>query len=210
LHVIRYRRFRFVEKENHMKSLSLFCGSSSGFNPEYTQAAQAFAKAMLARNMRLVYGGADVGIMGTLANAYIENGGEVIGVIPKFLEDVDIAHTGLSTLHVTETMHQRKAKIAELCDGFVVLPGGLGSLEELFEAWTWLQLGIQVKPVGMLNVNGFFDKLLSFLDHAVTEGFLKKQQRDLLVVHDNPDALLDALGEAQLDVVPKWVGLAKA
>jgi uncharacterized protein (TIGR00730 family) len=183
----------------------VFCGSSVGARPNYGAAADALGVALARRGQRLVYGGGDVGLMGVLADAALAAGGEVVGVIPQHLVDREIAHRALSELRVVSSMHERKATMAELADGFVVLPGGIGTLEEFFEVWTWGQLGLHVKPYGLLNVDGYFDPLLRFLDHAVTERFVRPEHRDLLVVEDQVDRLLDRLETHVTPVLPKWV-----
>jgi uncharacterized protein (TIGR00730 family) len=159
----------------------------------YFEAARAFAKAAAARDLRIVYGGASVGLMGALADAALEAGGEVVGVIPRSMVEREIAHRGLTQLHVVETMHERKAMMADLADAFVALAGGLGTLEELFEIWTWGMLGIHRKPYGLLDTNGYYTPLSAFLDHARDEGFVRPAQRAMLVVDRDPARLIDAL-----------------
>ena len=178
-----------------MKSVCVFCGSSPGSKPDYIASSELLAKVMAERNLSLVYGGAHVGIMGAIANHLLELGGEVIGVIPEALVELEVAHQGLTQLHVVADMHERKAKMAELSDGFVALPGGLGTLEELFEVLTWAQLAFHDKPVGLLNVAGFYDDLLRFLDNACQEAFMKPGHRDLLLDDINPSALLARMME---------------
>ncbi len=178
-----------------MKKICVFCGSSSGRQPEYIEAAHKLANALTKRGIGLVYGGASVGIMREIADAVLSSGGEVIGVIPQALVDKEVSHKGLTELKVVSSMHERKAVMAELSDGFIALPGGLGTLEELFEVLTWSQLGFHNKPCGLLNVNGYYNKLSSFLDHAVDEEFVKMKHRELLLNEDNPGGLL-ALMEA--------------
>jgi uncharacterized protein (TIGR00730 family) len=177
-----------------IRSICVFCGSSSGVKGTYEAAARAFADHAARRGIRLVYGGASVGLMGATADAALGAGGEIVGVIPRALVDREIAHSGLSELHVVETMHERKAMMAELSDAFVALPGGLGTLEELFEVWTWGMLGLHAKPYGILNVDGYYSPLIDFLDHARDEGFIRPAQRAMLVVEDDAARLLDALG----------------
>src|SRR6478672_656765 len=154
-----------------MQSLCVFCGSAIGVAPSFVTATQTFARRCVQRGIRVVYGGASVGLMGTLADSVLQAGGEVVGVIPAALVDREIAHRGLTRLHVVDTMHARKSKMAELADAFVALPGGIGTLEEFFEVWTWGQLGIHHKPVGLVNTAGYYDGLIRFLDHAVGERF---------------------------------------
>jgi uncharacterized protein (TIGR00730 family) len=176
-----------------MRTLCVFCGSSRGASDGYEAAARTFARAAADRGLRIVYGGASVGLMGALADAALEAGGEVIGVIPRALVDREIAHCRLTELRVVESMHERKATMAQLADAFVALPGGLGTLEELFEVWTWGQLGLHAKPYGVLNVNGYYEPLITFLDHACEEGFVSESQRAMLAVDDDASCLLDKL-----------------
>ena len=176
-----------------IRSICVFCGSSSGASAAYETAARTFALTLAQRGIRLVYGGASVGLMGTIADAALEAGGEVIGVMPRALVDREIAHRALSALHVVDTMHERKAMMADLSDAFVALPGGLGTLEELFEVWTWGMLGLHAKPYGLLDVDGYYTPLIRFLDHARDEGFVRPAQRALLVVDDDATRLIDKL-----------------
>jgi uncharacterized protein (TIGR00730 family) len=178
---------------SELGTICVFCGSSIGAAPSYVDAARAFARDAVGRGIRLVYGGASVGLMGALASEALAAGGEVIGVIPRALVDREIAHRGLTELRVVDTMHERKAMMAQLADAFVALPGGLGTLEELFEVWTWGMLGFHEKPYGVLDTDGYYAPLIRFLDHACDEGFIRPAQRAKLVVSDTPAALLDAL-----------------
>jgi uncharacterized protein (TIGR00730 family) len=187
-----------------MRRICVFCGSSTGANPAYAEQAAALGKLLAEREIGLVYGGASVGIMGVVADAVLAAGGEAIGVIPKHLMTVEIGHSGLTELHVTKDMHERKAKMAELSDAFLGLPGGVGTLEELAEVWTWAQLGLHGKPIGLLDVAGFFRPLRDFVDHMVTEKFLRPQHRDIVFVDPDPAALLDAFAGYRPPVVPKW------
>jgi len=173
-----------------MNSLCVYCGSSIGAKADYAQNAKRLAEAMYQHEMALVYGGAQVGIMGAIADHMISLGGKTIGVIPEAIVKLEIAHDGLTELHIVKDMHERKAKMAELADGFVALPGGLGTLEELFEMLTWSQLGFHAKPCGLLNVAGFYEHLLRFLDNATGEAFMRQAHRDLLIDDVNPDKLL--------------------
>jgi uncharacterized protein (TIGR00730 family) len=175
-----------------MKRICVFAGSSTGVRPEYAQAAQALAAELARRGLGLVYGGGSVGLMGVLADTALAQGVEVIGVIPGPLATRELAHSGLSDLRVVGSMHERKATMASLVDGFVALPGGLGTLEETLEVLTWSQLGIHEKPVGLLNVAGYFDPLRSLLTRAAAEGFVRREYLDLLLSADTPAALLDA------------------
>jgi uncharacterized protein (TIGR00730 family) len=188
----------------------VFCGSSPGGRPAYVEAARELGRILVERSIGLVYGGASVGVMGALADAALAAGGEVIGVIPRALWGKEVAHTGLSDLRVVETMHQRKALMADLADGFVALPGGLGTLEELFEVWTWAQLGMHRKPVALLDVEGFYEPLAAFLDHAVAEEFVPPAHRAMLAVEREPALLLDRLAAYEPPMVEKWMDRAKA
>ena len=176
-----------------IRSICVFCGSSSGASVAYEAAARAFAFTLAERGIRLVYGGASVGLMGAIADSALEAGGEVIGVMPRALVDREIAHRGLSALHVVDTMHERKAMMADLSDAFIALPGGLGTLEELFEVWTWGMLGLHAKPYGLLDVDGYYAPLIRFLDHARDEGFVRAGQRAMLVVDDDATRLIEKL-----------------
>jgi len=164
-----------------------------GRNPAYAEAARSLAKILATKGITLVYGGASVGVMGQLADAALEAGGEVIGVMPQELVNREVSHLHLSELIIVGSMHERKAKMAELSDGFIALPGGLGTLEELFEVLTWAQLRFHAKPCGLLNTNGYYDQLISFLDHSVDEKFIKPTHRQMIVLGDEPNALLKAL-----------------
>lgn len=176
-----------------MRRVCVFAGSSSGRRAAYEAAARELGRALAGRGVGLVYGGASVGLMGILAETVLTHGGQVTGVIPSALVAREVAHTGLSDLRVVGSMHERKAVMADLADAFVALPGGLGTLEETFEVLTWAQLGLHGKAIGLLNVEGYFDGLLAFLDHAVAEGFLGRQSRSMITVMGSPDALLDRL-----------------
>lgn len=188
-----------------MKSVCVFAGSSFGANSAFERAASDLGAEIAARGLRLVYGGASVGLMGAVADAALEAGGEVTGVLPRALSDLEIAHTGLTELHIVESMHARKTAMADASDGFVALPGGLGTLEEIFEVWTWTQLGVHAKPVGFLNVDGFFDDLFAFLDRAVSSGFIKQTHRNLAVVGNQASRLLDELAAADIAYAAKWI-----
>ncbi|BCQ58992.1 uncharacterized protein (TIGR00730 family) [Pseudomonas protegens] len=187
-----------------LTSVCVFCGASTGANPLYREAAQALGRAIAERKLTLVYGGGAVGLMGIVADAALAAGGEVIGIIPQSLKDKEIGHRGLTRLEVVDGMHARKARMAELSDAFIALPGGLGTLEELFEVWTWGQLGYHHKPLGLLEVNGFYEKLSGFLDHIVGEGFVRAPHRDMLQMSESPAGLLDALDAWQPTVPDKW------
>ena len=176
-----------------MKRLCVFCGANAGTRPEYGASARELSAALARRGLGLVYGGGNVGLMGMLADAMLQAGGEVIGVIPQHLVAREVAHRGVTRLHVVEDMHQRKAMMNELSDAFVALPGGFGTLEEFFEILTWSQLGIHRKPSGLLNVSGYYDDLLAMLDHAVTQGFLLPANRKLVIADTDADALVQRL-----------------
>ena len=188
-----------------MRAVCVFCGSSPGGDAAYMAAARAMGAAVAERGLTLVYGGAKVGLMGAVADAALAAGGEVIGVLPQALMIKEIGHPGLSQLEVVGSMHERKARMAELSDGFVALPGGAGTLEEIFEIWTWGQLGFHGKPAGFLNVAGYYDKLADFLDHTVAEAFVKPVHRDMLIFREEPGALLDALAGYDAPVQSKWL-----
>lgn len=189
-----------------MKKICVYCGSSSGKSPEYIESARLLAKELVKRNIGLVYGGASVGIMGEIADTVLAGGGEVIGVIPKSLADKEISHNGLSELKVVDSMHERKAIMAELSDGFIALPGGLGTLEELFEVLTWSQLGFHKKPCALLNVKQYYNGLTTFLDHAVSEEFVKPIHKEMLLVESDPIQLLNAMLNYNPPSVDKWIG----
>ncbi|HEK0728638.1 TPA: TIGR00730 family Rossman fold protein [Proteus mirabilis] len=176
---------------NKIKSIAVYCGSSLGASPIYKQQAILFAKELVKRNITLVYGGASVGIMGTLADTVLQEGGKVIGVIPTLLEGREISHKNLTELHVVETMHQRKSKMIELADGFVALPGGFGTLEEFSEVFTWSQIGLHQKPLGLFNINDFYQPLLTMIDKMVDEKFLHEKYRHMVIVEQSPIQLLD-------------------
>jgi uncharacterized protein (TIGR00730 family) len=179
-----------------MKALCVFCGSSSGIKPDYSAIAQQLGGELARRRIRLIYGGGRVGLMGALADAALQAGGEVIGVIPQMLLDKEVGHAGLSELRVVETMSQRKWVMGELSDAFLALPGGIGTMDELFEAWTWTQLDIHHKPCGLLNFQGYYDPLIAFLDRAVEEGFLRPRHRAALFAEQDLDRLLKSLASS--------------
>ena len=193
-----------------MQRICVFCGSSVGANPAYAEAARTMGRTLVERGVSLVYGGGHVGLMGVLADAVLAAGGEVVGVIPHALNAREIAHAGLSTLHVVDSMHERKAMMASMSDAFVALPGGFGTYEEFFEAVTWTQLGVHQKPCGLLNVAGFYDPIVHFIDQAVREQFIRPQHRAAIIVDSDPVRLLDAMDQVVLPDVPKWIGLAEA
>jgi uncharacterized protein (TIGR00730 family) len=188
-----------------ISSICVYCGSSPGRQGAYVQAARALALALVGRGIHLVYGGAQVGVMGALADAVLAAGGRVTGVIPRALAQREIAHAGLTELIVTGSMHERKTIMAERAEAFIALPGGIGTLEELFEVWTWTQLGLQGKPCGLLNVAGYYDSLVEFIDHTVAEEYLKPSSREILSVASDPDVLLDKLSRYAAPVMEKWI-----
>ena len=189
-----------------MRRLCVFSGSSSGVSPDYRKAAEDLGRLIAGQGIGLVYGGAAVGLMGAVADAALAAGGEVIGVIPEALVQREVAHNGLNDLRIVGSMHERKQLMADLSDGFIALPGGIGTFEELFEVWTWTQLGTHAKPCALLNVKGFYNHLLAFLDHVIDEAFLKQVHRDMIVVANEPTALLDALKTHRLPTETKWIG----
>ncbi|QKG51751.1 TIGR00730 family Rossman fold protein [Hymenobacter sp. BRD67] len=188
-----------------MKSVAVYCGSSSGNQEIYTQQAQELGRELARRGITLVYGGGCVGLMGVIADAVLAEGGKVIGVIPGFLADKELAHKGCTELHVVETMHQRKLLIADLAEGFIAMPGGFGTLEELFEVMTWGQLGLHGKPVALLNVAGFYDQLLGLCDHMVGEGFVRTENRSQVIQNASAAPLLDAMTQYQPLRLEKWL-----
>ncbi len=187
-----------------MTRLCVFCGSSVGSNPAYAEAAVTLGALLARRGIGLVYGGGNVGLMGVIADAALTAGGEVIGVIPKALADREVAHHGVTELRVVDSMHTRKAMMADLSDAFIAMPGGVGTFEEFFEAITWTQLGLHRKACGLLNVAGFYTPLAAFIDQAVSDGFIKPVHRAAIVVDDNPERLLDTLTTIDLPDAPKW------
>lgn len=189
-----------------LTSVCVFCGASTGTHPAYKEAAIALGQELARRKLTLVYGGGAVGLMGIVADAALAAGGEVVGIIPQSLMNKEIGHKGLTRLEVVDGMHARKARMAELSDAFIALPGGLGTFEELFEVWTWGQLGYHGKPLGLLEVNGFYSKLTAFLDHVVGEGFVRAPHRDMLQTSESAPDLLDALDAWRPVITPKWDG----
>ncbi len=188
-----------------MKRVCVFCGSSPGKSPVYLEAARRTGRTLARRGIGLVYGGGGTGLMGAVADAALEAGGEVVGVIPRALQLRELAHPGLTTLHVVGSMHERKAKMAELAHGFVALPGGMGTLEEFTEILTWAQLGLHERPCGLLDVAGYWRPLVALLDHAEAEGFLRPEHRRLVLVADDPDALVDRFLAWEPPGLPRWI-----
>jgi uncharacterized protein (TIGR00730 family) len=188
-----------------LHSVCVFCGSSKGIDRAYTEAARSLGRTLAEANVRLIFGGGHVGLMGVLSNAALEAGGEVIGVIPGFLVERELAHSGLNDLRIVGSMHERKALMSELCDGFITLPGGTGTLEEFFEILTWAQLGEHEKPCGLLNVAGYYDPLLAVFDHMLDKGFLSQSNRALLLVESEPAKLLQRLDHYRPPETVKWI-----
>jgi len=193
-----------------MQRICVFCGANAGHNPLYRAAAEQLGRLLAVRGIELVYGGGNVGLMGTVADACLEAGGTVIGVIPEALMGKEVAgrhvdHRALTRLEVVDSMHTRKARMAELADGFIALPGGFGTFEEFCEVLTWGQLGFHVKPMGLLNVNGFYDPLLALFDHAVGEGFLRQQNRAMVLAASDIESLLASMNTYQAEPVSKWL-----
>jgi uncharacterized protein (TIGR00730 family) len=193
------------KKQKNMKSICVYCGSNFGARDRYLEAAQRLGAELAARGMTLVYGGGNVGLMGAVADAVLAAGGKVIGVIPQALVDKEVAHTGLSDLRVVRSMHERKSLMAELADAFIALPGGLGTLEEFCEIATWTQLGFHKKACGLLNVEGFYDGLLAFLNHATAEKFIRSEHRSIILSEEDPAALIEKLARFEVPVVQKWI-----
>ncbi len=184
----------------------MFCGSSPGTEPAYEEAARALGRTLANKSITLVYGGGHVGLMGVIADAVLGAGGEVVGVIPRALLEREIAHTGLADLRVVDSMHQRKALMSDLAEGFVALPGGTGTLEEFFEVLTWAQLGEHRKPCALLNADGYYDPLLTVFDHMVARGFLSEERRKMVLVDTEPQPLLDTMRRYRPPEVSKWIG----
>jgi uncharacterized protein (TIGR00730 family) len=187
-----------------LRALCVYCGASNGNDPAYAEQARAMGAALAGNGIALVYGGGKVGLMGVIADEVLRRGGEVTGVIPQALMDKEVGHTGLSALHVVRDMHERKAMMAQLADGFVAMPGGMGTLEELFEMVTWAQLGIHRKPVGLFNPGGFYDGLLGFVAHMVAEGFVKPEHAQLLLADADPQALLARMRDYEALAPSRW------
>ena len=189
-----------------MKTVCVYCGSNPGNRPEFIQSARGLARELVAREICLVYGGASVGIMGEIADTVLAGGGKVVGVIPQSLVDKEVSHSGLTELKIVSSMHERKEIMADLSDGFIALPGGLGTMEEIFEVLTWAQLGFHKKPCALLNAEGYYDNLTQFLNHAVAEGFVANMHREMLLVEEEPRRLLDSMSTYRAPVVDKWIG----
>ena len=188
-----------------MKSICIFCGSNWGHKEEYKVAATELSREIARRGYRLVYGGSSVGLMGACADAALAEGGEVVGILPTALKAKEINHKGLTELHLTDSMHERKAMMAELSDGFISIPGGAGTMDEMFEIWTWGMLGWHDKPSALMNVANYYDDLIRFLDKTVTEGFVKGPHRDMLIVGQGVTDILDRMERYQPPQVSKWI-----
>ncbi|AWV99576.1 LOG family protein [Arcticibacterium luteifluviistationis] len=188
-----------------MKSVLVYCGANSGLNPIYKETAVALGKELVKREIRLIYGGGSLGLMGTIADTVMENGGEVVGIIPSFLDKMEVGHPDLTEIHVVETMHERKALMEKMCDGVVTLPGGFGSMDELFEILSWAQLGLHRKPVGLLNVNGFYEPLIAQMDLMVREGFLKQPNREIVKISHSIEGVFELMEAYVPEVTQKWL-----
>jgi uncharacterized protein (TIGR00730 family) len=193
-----------------IRSVCVFCGSSLGTKQDYVDGARAMGREIAHRGLTLVYGGGSVGLMGTIADAALEAGGQVHGVIPHSLETKEVGHKSLTRKDVVGSMHERKARMADLSDAFIAMPGGIGTYEEIFEIWTWAQLGIHHKPLGFYNVEGFYDGLLAFMDKATAEGYVREQHRHMALVADQPGALLDKMAHYVPTAVAKWMDAKQA
>ncbi|EYF08655.1 TIGR00730 family Rossman fold protein [Chondromyces apiculatus] len=194
-----------VSQPRRFRRLCVYCGSSAGVRPEYAEAARALGAFLARRGIGLVYGGGRVGLMGAVADGALAAGGEVLGVIPDKLRARELAHLGLTELYVVDSMHARKTMMANLSDGFIAMPGGWGTLEETFEVTTWAQLNYHLKPVGLLNVGGYYDKLLDFVEHAVNEGFIRQPHRGLVVASADADELLDLMAKVEVPELGRWI-----
>ncbi|MGE6394913.1 TIGR00730 family Rossman fold protein [Chryseobacterium scophthalmum] len=188
-----------------MKSITVFCGSSFGSDEIYKEQANLLGQTLAKQNIQLIYGGANVGLMGAVADGVLKKGGKAIGVLPHFLQSKEIAHQNLTELILVETMHERKTKMNDLCDGVIVLPGGYGTLEEFFEMITWAQLGLHKKPIAILNIDGFYDDLIKLVQTMVDKGFLKQINQEMLLVSDSIDELLEKMRNYQAPTVGKWI-----
>ncbi|MFT6880308.1 MAG: hypothetical protein ACI8UX_002521 [Psychromonas sp.] len=188
-----------------MKSLLVYCGSNPGLNPIYKETAVKLGLEMVKRGMRLIYGGGSLGLMGTIADTVMKNGGEVVGIIPTFLDKMEVGHPNLTEIHVVNSMHERKAMMEEMCDSVITLPGGYGSMDELFEILSWSQLGLHKKPVGLLNINGFYNPLLAQLDLMVQEGFLKEPNRKIIQVSDSIEEVFRLMDAFVPQEAFKWL-----
>ncbi len=191
-----------------LKNIVVFCASSPGHGPSFVEAAKVVGQVFVERGIRLVFGGGRVGLMGAVADSVMAHGGSVVGVIPKFLNSKEIGHTGITELIEVDTMHERKTKMNNLCDGVIALPGGFGTMEELFELTTWGQLGLHKKTIGILNVDGFYDHLINFIQHMVDTGLLKAENQKMILHSDNIEDLLEQMESFEAPPVPKWLNIA--
>jgi uncharacterized protein (TIGR00730 family) len=189
-----------------LKRICVYCGSNPGKSAEFLASARTLAGELVQRDIGLVYGGASVGLMGEIADTVLAGGGEVIGVIPQALVDKEVSHAGLTELKIVNSMHERKEIMADLSDGFIALPGGLGTIEEIFEVLTWAQLGFHHKPCALLNVKGYYNQLTQFLNHAAAEGFIADTHREMLLVGEHPHSLLEVMATYKAPAVDKWIG----
>ena len=189
-----------------MKRICVYCGSNPGTKPAFREAARKLGKQLAERGLGLVYGGASVGVMGAVADGVLENGGQAIGVLPHFFASKEIAHDGLDELIIVNSMHERKARMEQLSDGFIALPGGWGTIEEIFEVLTWAQLGHHQKPCGLLNVDSYYDELSGFLENAIRNQFVKEEFRPMMMIENEPSRLLDRFDSYTAPVVKKWIG----
>lgn len=190
-----------------MKSVCVYCGSNVGSLPSYRESARALGRLLAAEGLKLIYGGGQVGLMGTLADAVLSAAGEAVGIIPRALADRELAHQGLTELRIVGSMHERKMLMAELSDGFIAMPGGFGTFEEFCEILTWAQLGMHAKPCGLLNVEGYYDSLLSLFDRAVADGFVRQEHRDIVLTASQPSDLLAAMRQYHPPAAHKWIDL---
>lgn len=188
-----------------MNSITVFCGSSFGSDDVYKEQAALLGRTLTKQNIQLIYGGANVGLMGAVADGALNEGGKVVGILPHFLQSKEIAHNQLTELILVETMHERKTRMNDLCDGVIVLPGGYGTLEEFFEMITWAQLGLHQKPIGILNIDGFYDDLIKLVQTMVDKGFLKQINREMLLISNTIDELLEMMRNYQAPTVGKWI-----
>ncbi|MGK9119584.1 TIGR00730 family Rossman fold protein [Olivibacter jilunii] len=191
--------------KNNIKSITVFCGSSNGLKSSYMKQAFLLGETLAQKGIQLVYGGAKVGLMGAVADGALSKKGRVVGIIPDFLKKKELAHGGITELHIVETMHQRKTKMHDLSDGFIALPGGFGTMEELFEIITWAQLGLHKKPIGLLNTDSFYDHLVLLLDQMVNNGLLKESNRNMLLVNQDIDTLIEQMYSYEAPAVGKWI-----
>ncbi len=187
-----------------IKSICVNCGSNPGAKPEYMKTAKELGKYLAENEIDLIYGGADVGLMGAVANTVMENGGKAVGVIPESFAH-KVAHNNLTELHIVATMHERKSMMFDLSDGVIALPGGMGTIEEIFEVMTWAQLGFHKKPCGLINICGYYDSILNFLDNAVDQQFVRQEHRDMLLVDENPESLIEKFKTYEAPVIEKWI-----